>query len=65
MPLIVFQISEVALFLLKKDSSLKKAPNAKIEGFQISIFDLNQTVKFGFFPELTGFTFVFKILGRI
>ena len=40
---LIIQVSEIALFLLKKDSSHEKAPPIKIEGFQMSFFDLNQT----------------------
>ena len=40
-------VSEVALFLLKKESSWKTPP-AKVGGFQMSLFDLNQTCKIRF-----------------
>ena len=50
-----------------------KVPSNKVEGFQMSFFDLSQasekhlqkTVKFGIFPELAPFMIVLKNLEKI
>ena len=67
MSLILIQDSEIALFLLKKDSSLEKSTSNKIEGFQMFLFDMltSLIVKSVSFSELTCFTFVFKNLERL
>ena len=45
MSLIIIQISYPSLLFLKNASSNKKAPPAIVEGFQMSLFDLNYTLE--------------------
>ena len=46
--LIMIQISETALFFLKNERSIEKAPPTKAEGFPMSFFDLSQTCEIAF-----------------
>lgn len=39
----MIQIFEIALFLIKKGSSIKDNTSNQLEGLQMSFFDLNQT----------------------
>ena len=48
--LLMIHVSEIALFLLKRESSIK----TKVERFEISLFDLNQICEIRFTRDLEG-----------